>query len=279
MMYTQANYFAVLPAAVRYDPELSARAKLLYAALTSLAVGEGIAYPSNAYIAETFDVDERTVQRLISELDALKYITVGFEYRENTKEIARRVIRIAPLPALLDLPKTAALYAVIPSHILSLSELSVQAKLLYAEISAATPTDGYCSKPATFFAELLNVSETSIQRWTRELVACDALRVELDYIGDTREIRRRRIYLTEAAAIVEKRRQIAQDSRKDSASDMQPSEHDAANTPQGSRILGGDKNDTTYAAAFAEPDRYTRHPNRRRNKRGKRKKLTQKLCE
>ena len=278
-MYTQANYFAVLPAPVRYDPKLTARSKLLYAALTSLAVGEGVAYPSNAYIAETFDVDERTAQRLISELDTLKYITVGFEYKENTKEIARRVIRIAPLPALLDLSKTQALFAVIPSHILSLSELSVQAKLLYAEISAATPTDGYCSKPATFFAELLNVSETSIHRWTRELIACDALRVELDYKGTSKEIRNRRIYLTEASAVIEKRRQIEQDSRKDGASSNEPCAPDGANNPQRIRILGGDKNDTTYMTTLFESERYTKHPNRRRNKHGKRKKLTQKLRE
>lgn len=208
-MYIQADYFAILPAAVRYDPRLTARAKLLYAALTSLAVGKGVAFPSNAYIAGTFGIDERTAQRLISELNALRYITVGFEYRYGTKKIASRVIHINPLPPLLGLSKDRAPYAVIPSHILSAPELSVQSKLLYAEISAATPKGGYCSRPATFFAELLDIGASTVRRLIKELVCADALRVEMEYKGDTHEIFRRRIFLTEAAVIAEKHRQIA----------------------------------------------------------------------
>ena len=263
-MYSQANYFAVLPAAVRYNPKLTARSKLLYAALTSLAVGEGVAYPSNTYIAETFGVDERTAQRLVAELEAQKYISVDFEYRENTKEIARRIIRINPLPSLLDIPTTQALYAVIPSHILALEKLSPQAKLLYAEISAATPTDGYCSKPASFFAELLGASETSVHRWTRELIGCDALRVALDYKGASKEIRNRRMYLTEAAAVVEKRAELGQIPSKTPQPSKEPNEPNDVNTPQRSRILGG-----VIFVTTSEND--GRQPRSVRNRHGKRR--------
>lgn len=271
-MYTQANYYAVLPAAVRYDAKLTARAKLLYATLTSLSIASGAAFPSNKYIAELYGVDERTAKRLVGELEAQKYIAVSYEYKKGTKEILRRLIRLNGIPLLLDLANTQALYAVIPSWILS-TDLSVQAKLLYAEISAATPDNGFCSKNAAYFAELLGVSETSVQRWTRELVAADALRIEVEYKGDSREIRRRRIYLTEAAAIIEKRRQIASDGLNDGASNSGANNANEPNKPNSDHILGGDIFDTTsYAAESGK--RFTA---RRKPKRGKRRKNTQKL--
>lgn len=266
-MYTQANYFAILPAAVRYNPKLSARSVLLYAALTSLAVADGTAYASNAYLANTLDVSEPTVKRLLRELEAERFIRIGFEYKNNTREIMRRLIRIAELPLLLDVPKTQALFAVVPSHILADPELSVQAKLLYAEISAATPEGGYCSKPAKFFAELLHTSEDSVRRWIRELANADAVRVEMEYRGNTAEILRRRIYLTEAAVIIEKRREIAQDNRNDVVSSIEPNTHDAPYTPQGNRILGVCKNDPTYKTDTV----------RKRDRHGKRKKTTERL--
>lgn len=273
-MYDSANYFAILPSAVRYNPKLTPRSIILYALLTSLACADGAAYASNKYLSDTLCVSERTAIRLIAELEAERYIASKYEYIPGTKEIAERHIVINELPLLLDMPKTQAMYAVIPSHILSMPELSVQAKLLYAEISAATPTDGFCSKPAAFFAELLHTSETTIQRYTRELVQADALCVVMEYKGDTREIRRRRIYLTEAAAIIEKRANLAADSPKDVASDKQSNAPSTSNTPDYGQIVGGDKNDTTYNLP---DDTVYAVRKRKRVKRGKRRKNTNQL--
>lgn len=272
-MYDALNYFAVLPSSARYNPKLTARSILLYGLIRSLSIGCGEAFASNKYLADALGVSERTVNRLLAELEAEKYISIRYEYVNGTKEIAKRFIRRSDPPLLLfDLPPTAD-DAVIPTHILTMPGLSVQAKLLYVEISAATPTDGYCSKPATFFAELLHTSETTIQRYTRELVQADALRVEMEYKGDTREIRRRRIYLTEAAAIIEKRANLAADSSKDVASDREPNERIAANTPEKRRILGGVIFDTTYETT----DNTRALHKRKRVKRGKRRKNTDKL--
>lgn len=267
------NYFAVLPSPVRYNPKLTARSILLYGLIVSLSVGGGEAFASNRYLANTLNVSERTVNRLLGELEAEKYITLRYEYKNDTKEIAKRLIHRNELPMLLFCTPNTADYAVIPTHILTMPGLSVQAKLLYAEISAATPTDGYCSKPATFFAELLHTSETTIQRYTRELVQADALRVEMEYKGDTREIRRRRIYLTEAAAIIEKRANSAADSSKDVASGREPNERISANTPEKRRILGGVIFDTTYETT----DNARALHKRKRVKRSKRRKNTDKL--
>lgn len=269
-MYDKANFFAILPSAVRYNPRLTSRSKLLYAVLTSLAQADGEAYASNEYLMSVIDTSERTVHRLLAELTAEKYITIRYEYKAQTKEIARRFIRISALPLLLDVPTTQALYAVIPSYILAMTDLSVQAKLLYAEISAATPTDGFCAKPATFFAELLHSSEQTVRRWIKELQDVDALRVEMEYIGDTREIKRRRIYLTAAAEIAEKQAEIARNGAKTVEPSNSPTARDAANTPEKTEIRGMLIFDTTLKTSGQKRSRL------RKIKR-KRKKATEKL--
>ncbi len=237
-MYDNANYFAILPAPVRYNPKLTARAVLLYAALTSLSRSDGEAYASNEYLMSVLDKSERTINRLLAQLAAEKYISVRYEYIGKTKEIARRLIRVLELPQLAELVKTQALYAVIPSHVLCNPTLSVQAKLLYAEISAATPTDGFCSKPASFFAELLHTSEPTVRRWIKELQDADAVRVEMEYKGDTHEIRRRRIYLTACAEIAEKRADLAVDGSEENETDNPLKTPDAANTPDYGHFRG-----------------------------------------
>ena len=269
-MFDTANFFAILPSAVRYNPKLTSRSILLYAALTSLAVSDGEAYASNEYLMSILGTSERTVNRLLAELVAEKYISIRYKYNDGTKEIARRLIRISELPLLLDLPKAQALSAVIPSHILAMQELSVQAKLLYAEISAATPTDGFCSKPATFFAALLHSSEPTVRRWIKELQDVDAVRIEMEYKGDTREIKRRRIYLTAAADIAEKRAEIAASGSKTLVASSPPFEPVVANTPQNEQIRGVLIFDTTSNKANAPPVGV-------RKIRRKRKKATEKL--
>lgn len=276
-MFDTPNFFAILPSAVRYNPKLTARSVILYALLTSLAVADGAAYASNKYIADTLDVSERTAIRLIGELETERYITTRYEYKNDTKEIARRLIHINELPLLLDVPNTQSLYAVIPTHILAMSELSVQAKLLYAEISAATPTDGFCSKPATFFAKLLHTSETTIHRYTRELMQVDALRVEMEYKGCTRRISRRRIYLTAAADIAKKRAELAAIGSETVVTDKQSDEHDAANTGDYGRILGGVIFDTTYKNDKIDEKPAIQTRKQRKPKRGKRRKNTDRL--
>lgn len=237
-MSISPNYFAVLPAAVRYNPKLTPRSVLLYGLIRSLSIGCGEAFASNAYIANALGVSERTAGRLIAELEAEKYIAIRYEYVEGTKEIAKRYIRLCDPPLLLfDLPPISA-DAVIPTRILLMPDLSVQAKLLYVEISAATPTNGYCSRPAAFFAELLKIGVSTVRRLIKELCDADAVRVEMEYKGDTREIRRRCIYLTEAAVIAEKRAELGQIPSETAQSSYEPCEPDAANAPKCGRNKG-----------------------------------------
>ena len=70
------SYWAVLPAAIRYDPEIPANAKLLYAEISSLTDSRGYCWASNAYFERLYDLSERTIVRLIRALENAGYIRI-----------------------------------------------------------------------------------------------------------------------------------------------------------------------------------------------------------
>ena len=71
-----AAYYAVVPAPVRYDTELSPSAKLLYCEITSLCKSKGYCWSTNSYFTQLFDLSESTISRLISQLAKRKHIVV-----------------------------------------------------------------------------------------------------------------------------------------------------------------------------------------------------------
>ena len=88
------NYFAIIPANVRYDKNLKANEKLLYGEITSLTHSTGKCFASNDYFARLYDTSKETVSRWISNLARLGYINVEIVYKENTKQIINRYIQI-----------------------------------------------------------------------------------------------------------------------------------------------------------------------------------------
>lgn len=85
------NYYAILPANVRYDKRLSANAKLLYCEISALANVKGYCYASNNYFSELFSVDSRSVQRWLYNLKDYGYITMDFD---DNKDLRTRKIFI-----------------------------------------------------------------------------------------------------------------------------------------------------------------------------------------
>ena len=71
------SYWAVLPAAIRYDPEITAGAKLLYAEISSLTDARGYCWASNSYFQKLYGISEPTVQRYLRALKAGGYITIA----------------------------------------------------------------------------------------------------------------------------------------------------------------------------------------------------------
>ena len=88
------NYYSVIPAEVRYDDNLRDKSKLLYGEISSLCNKYGYCYASNQYFADLYKVSKTTISILIKELVDNEYIISEIEYKEGTKEILNRYLRI-----------------------------------------------------------------------------------------------------------------------------------------------------------------------------------------
>lgn len=91
-MTEKPNYYAIIPADIRYDKSLKDKAKFLYAEITALCNKDGYCFASNKYFSDLYGVRKETISRLLNELKSKGYIDIKLEYDENTKEIKRRLI-------------------------------------------------------------------------------------------------------------------------------------------------------------------------------------------
>ena len=91
------NYYAVIPATVRYNKELKPAEKLLYGEVTALANKMGYCYAQNKYFAELYNVTNTTVSKWLSHLNKLGYINIEI-IRNEKKEIVTRHIYINDNP-------------------------------------------------------------------------------------------------------------------------------------------------------------------------------------
>ena len=94
-MSENPHYYAVIPASIRYDKRIPPNAKLLYGEITALCNKEGYCWAGNSYFARLYEKNERSVINWINALRDGGYITVSFTYTAGTKEIERRIIRLA----------------------------------------------------------------------------------------------------------------------------------------------------------------------------------------
>lgn len=97
-MTEQPNYYAIIPSNVRYDKDLSPNAKLLYGELTALCNQNGYCWASNDYFAQLYGVSKISVSKWVSQLKEKGYIFVEMNYKEGTKEILNRHIRLVNEP-------------------------------------------------------------------------------------------------------------------------------------------------------------------------------------
>ena len=87
-------YYANIPATVRYDKRLTPNAKLLYGEITALCNQEGYCWAMNAYFAELYGVSKTSISAWIGNLKEAGHITVQMNYKEGSKHILNRYIRI-----------------------------------------------------------------------------------------------------------------------------------------------------------------------------------------
>ena len=90
----QKNYYAIIPAKVRYDSDLSPNAKLLYGEITALCNEKGYCWATNSYFANLYQKDISTIKRWIKQLEDKGYITRKVKYKKGGCEIETRWLQI-----------------------------------------------------------------------------------------------------------------------------------------------------------------------------------------
>ena len=92
-MEEKKSYYAVIPANVRYE-----KAKLLYGEITALCNEKGYCWANNEYFANLYGVSKTTISLLIKNLIDNGYIYSEIIYKEGTKEILNRYLKIIKYP-------------------------------------------------------------------------------------------------------------------------------------------------------------------------------------
>lgn len=92
-MEEKPNYYAIIPADVRYDKDLPPMAKLLYGEITCLTQKNGFCWATNAYFAELYGMSKDRISKLIGILEKKGYISVHIE-RNEKNEVVKRYIKL-----------------------------------------------------------------------------------------------------------------------------------------------------------------------------------------
>ena len=88
------DYDIIIPVNVLHDKDLPASAKLLYGEIVALRDENGCCWASNSYFGSLYKASNKSVSRWIKALVGKGYITSEIEYKENTKEIIHRCIKV-----------------------------------------------------------------------------------------------------------------------------------------------------------------------------------------
>ena len=88
------NYYAHIPAEVRYNKNLTPNAKLLYAEITALCNMNGKCTASTQYFCKLYEVSKASIQNWLKSLEDHNYISRSVTYKNGSKEILSRVIKL-----------------------------------------------------------------------------------------------------------------------------------------------------------------------------------------
>jgi hypothetical protein len=94
------NFYAIIPASVRYDTDLSSSEKLFYAEITAMSNERGYCWATNSYFAELFDVSKNTITRWVASLKSKNHVKVSLNFED--KKMTYR--KIYPLNKNVDTP-------------------------------------------------------------------------------------------------------------------------------------------------------------------------------
>ena len=89
-MDEKPNYYAIIPADVRYDEKLKLGEKMMYGEITALSKKNGICYASNNYFAKLYNVSPQAISKWIKNLEKNNYVSISYE--KDGKAITKRNI-------------------------------------------------------------------------------------------------------------------------------------------------------------------------------------------
>jgi hypothetical protein len=92
------NYYAIIPADVRYSKKLTPNAKLLYAEITALCNMNGKCTASTDYFCKLYEVSRVSIQKWLKILESNNHIKRVNIYKQGSKEILTRVITLVNNP-------------------------------------------------------------------------------------------------------------------------------------------------------------------------------------
>ncbi len=90
----QKSYYAIIPANVRYDKDLTPNAKLLYGEITALCNEKGYCWATNHYFAELYGVSTVSISKWIKALVDKGYINSRVEYEKGNVITTKRFITL-----------------------------------------------------------------------------------------------------------------------------------------------------------------------------------------
>lgn len=93
------NYYAIIPADVRYSKKLTPNAKLLYAEITALCNMNGKCTASTDYFCKLYEVSRVSIQKWLKILEDNNHIRRVNIYKQGSKEILTRVITLVNNPS------------------------------------------------------------------------------------------------------------------------------------------------------------------------------------
>ena len=93
------NYYAIIPAEVRYSKKLTPNAKLLYAEITALCNMNGKCTASTDYFCRLYEVSRVSIQKWLKILEDNNYIKRINIYKPYSKQIEARMITLVNIPS------------------------------------------------------------------------------------------------------------------------------------------------------------------------------------
>jgi hypothetical protein len=161
-MKEKPNYYAVIPADIRYNKKLTPNAKLLYAEITALCNMNGKCNASTKYFANLYEVSRVSVQNWLKLLEENNYISRTVIYKEGSKEILSRSIKLINNPCKNIFTDNTNINITNTNITYSNKDLSYRLMKFEGEVYKQTFKTELCREFISYWAEM-NKSKTKMK--------------------------------------------------------------------------------------------------------------------